>query len=121
MQQHAYHDLSCSRARHTEVRKVIDQWLHENHFVQKESGSQLCVYAHKGSHWGLKDENRVREMNILIRPEFGLTLVSIYHRTVRIGFIVGLMNSDILERETESLIMAINSLPDPDDLATPTS
>jgi len=109
----ASHDVTCSRARHGEVLKTIHAWLSEHQFRTLDAGSNLLIRAEKGSHWGLSDSTRIRIMEVLVRPEFGLTVVSVYHSTPRIGFIVGTMNSDILSRETESLINAINSIPYP--------
>ncbi len=114
MPSQAYHDITCSRARHPAVLKAIHAWLSENRFNRIQSDSELLLVAIKGSHWGMRDENRIRELRILVRPEFGLTVVSIYHSTSRLGFIVGLMNSDILQREAESLIETINALPTPE-------
>jgi len=108
------HDVTCSRARHGDVLKAIHAWFSENKFVCLDTGSELALQAEKGCHFGMRDETRIRRMEVLVRPEFGLTVVSVYHRTPRIGFIVGTMSTDILHRETESLIEAINALPDPD-------
>jgi hypothetical protein len=107
----AYHDITCSRARHSIVLKAIHAWFSENHFKRVDTGSEFMLLAQKGSHWGLSDRSRIRQIEILVRPEFGLTVVSVYHCTHRMGFIVGLMNTDILQKECDSLLDNINALP----------
>jgi|GEM_PF-3899516 len=107
----AYHDITCSRARHPAVLQTIHAWLNENQFKGEKSDSELMVVAMKGTHFSIKGDTRMRKILILVRPEFGLTLVSICHSTPRFGWIPSLTDSDILQRESESLIRTIDKIP----------
>jgi hypothetical protein len=107
----AYHALEMFEAPADEIRDAIRQWLTDAGFkVAPSSPSDLDIRAQRGSAIGVTDHQTGRVMEIIIRSSGGVTAVSVYHHTSRLGPFVGTTFSDLLRDEVNAMLASLGEM-----------
>ena len=98
------HLLEIVRAPQDKLMRCAESWLRENGFRILPATDKLGLRALRGSRFGVLDGHTSRMMEVCTRSVGDFTAVSVYHHTTRILCVVGIVFTDILQAETESLL-----------------
>ncbi len=101
------HRLEVIGASENVVAEAAKAWCKANGYKLCRSVDSTHLSAFRGSSVGVTDQQTRRIMEVILKKAGDGTAVSVYLHTSRVLLIVGVVFTDILERETDSFMRYI--------------